>query len=59
MFSAHRVASMRESRSMQSQELAEKMAVKLLFPMILFIFPSVILVMIGPAGMTLYKVFQP
>jgi tight adherence protein C len=51
--------SMRETRSMQSQELAEKMAVKLLFPMILFIFPSVILVMIGPAGMTLYKVFQP
>ena len=51
--------SMRETRSMHSQELAEKMAVKLLFPMILFIFPSVILVMIGPAGMTLYKVFQP
>jgi tight adherence protein C len=50
--------SMRETRSMHSQELAEKMAVKLLFPMILFIFPSVILVMIGPAGMTLYKVFS-
>jgi tight adherence protein C len=50
---------MRETRSMRSQEAAEKMAVKLLFPMILFIFPSVILVMIGPAGMTLYKVFAP
>jgi tight adherence protein C len=51
--------SMRETRSMQSQEAAEKMAVKMLFPMILFIFPSVILVMIGPAGMTLFKVFAP
>lgn len=50
--------SMRETRGMHSQELAEKMAVKMLFPMILFIFPSVILVMIGPAGMTLFKVFS-
>ena len=50
---------MRETRSMRSQEAAEKMAVKLLFPMILFIFPSVILVMVGPAGMTLFKVFAP
>jgi len=48
---------MRETRGMRSQEAAEKMAVKLLFPMIMFIFPSVILVMIGPAGMTLFQVF--
>jgi tight adherence protein C len=50
--------SMRETRSMRSQEAAEKMAVKLLFPMILFIFPSVVLVMVGPAAMTLYKIFS-
>jgi tight adherence protein C len=49
---------MRETRSMRSQEAAEKMAVKLLFPMILFIFPSVVLVMVGPAAMTLYKIFS-
>ncbi len=50
--------SMRETRGTKNQEAAEKMAVKLLFPMILFIFPSVVLVMIGPAGMTLYQVFS-
>jgi len=48
--------SMRENRSMRAQESAEKLAVKLIFPMVLFIFPAVGLVMIGPAGMTLWNV---
>lgn len=48
--------SMRENRSMRAQEAAEKLAVKLIFPMVLFIFPAVGLVMIGPAGMTLWNV---
>jgi tight adherence protein C len=48
--------SMREVRSMRSEEAAEKMAVKLLFPLVFFIFPVMLLVMGGPAGITIYEV---
>jgi tight adherence protein C len=48
-------SSMRESRSLRAQEEAETMAVKLIFPMILFLFPAVVLVTAGPAGMSLIK----
>ena len=48
--------SMRETRSQRAQEAAEKMAVKLIFPMIVFIFPAAVLVMAGPAFMSLYEV---
>ena len=47
--------SMREQRSLAAQECAEKMAVKLLFPMVLFIFPAVMIVMVGPAAIELFK----
>jgi tight adherence protein C len=43
-------ASMREERRMLAEEGAEKMAVKLIIPMVLFIFPAVILVTVGPAA---------
>lgn len=42
-------ASMREERRMLAEEDAERMAVKLIVPMVLFIFPAVILVTVGPA----------
>jgi tight adherence protein C len=41
--------SMRQERSFSAQEAAEKMAVKLLIPMILFFFPAVLIVAVGPA----------
>ncbi len=46
--------SMREERSLRAQEAAEKMAVKLLFPMVLFIFPAVLVVLVGPAAIQLF-----
>ena len=49
-------ASMRELRSSRAEESAEKMAVKLLFPLVFFIFPVMLIVMVGPAGITLYEV---
>jgi tight adherence protein C len=46
--------SMREERSYTAQESAEKMAVKLIFPMVLFIFPAVIVTVAGPALIALF-----
>lgn len=50
--------SMRDERSQKTQEKAEKMAVKLLFPMVLCIFPAVLIVMVGPAAIRLYEVMS-
>lgn len=48
---------MREERSTRAEESAEKMALKMLFPMILFIFPSVFIVLLGPVMIRLMEVF--
>ena len=50
-------ASMRQIRSQRAEEKAEKMAVKLIVPMVAFIFPAVMIVLVGPAGITLSKIF--
>jgi tight adherence protein C len=41
---------MRDERSFIAQESAEKVAVKLLFPLVLFIFPAVLVILAGPAA---------
>jgi tight adherence protein C len=43
----------REERNFTAEENAEKMVVKLIFPMVLFIFPAVIVTVAGPALITL------
>jgi tight adherence protein C len=50
--------SMRETRSQMAEEEAEKTAVKLLFPMVMFIFPVLLIVMVGPAGITLFTTLR-
>ena len=47
--------SMREERVFTAEEHAEKMAVKLIFPMVLFIFPAVLVTLAGPAVITIYQ----
>jgi tight adherence protein C len=51
-------SAMRERRSHLAAEAAEKTAVKLLFPMVLFIFPTIFVVTVGPAAVQLYKLFS-
>ena len=45
--------SLRTARRQQAEELAAKSTVKLLFPLVLFIFPSMFIVLIGPAALNI------
>lgn len=51
-------ASMREERSQRAEEAAEKMGTKMIFPMVLCIFPVVLIVAVGPAVIKLIEVFS-
>jgi tight adherence protein C len=48
---------MRTSRRQKLEELAAKTPVKLVFPMLLFIFPAIIVVILGPAIIRISAVF--
>ena len=45
--------SMREERFFEVEEHAEKIAAKLIIPMLLFIFPAIFVVTVGPAAITI------
>lgn len=47
--------SMRVRRSQIAEEKAAKTAVKLIFPLVLFIFPGIFVVLVGPAGISMYR----
>ncbi len=47
--------SFRTQRYQKAEEFAAKMPVKLIFPLILFIFPSLFVVLLGPAAIRIYK----
>ncbi|QDS94173.1 Bacterial type II secretion system protein F domain protein [Roseimaritima multifibrata] len=47
--------SMRTKRRQMAEEKAAKTAVKLIFPLVLFIFPGIFVVLIGPAGIDMYR----
>ena len=51
--------SMRTTRRLKAEELAAKLPVKLLLPLIFFIFPSMFIVTIGPACIRLVRVLFP
>ncbi len=51
-------AAMRQDRSLRAQEAAEKTAVKLIFPLVVFIFPAVLVVLVGPAAIRLADVIR-
>jgi len=46
-------------RQQRAEEEAAKIAVKLLFPLVLSIFPVLIMVLIGPGGIQIYRILLP
>lgn len=50
---------MRVQRQLRAEETAAKIPTKLLFPLIFFIFPSLLLVLVGPAMISIAKVLLP
>ncbi len=51
--------SMRMRRSQLAEEKAAKTAVKLIFPLVLFIFPAIFVVLVGPAAITMVNEMFP
>lgn len=51
-------ARMRMLRRQTAREKAAKLPVKLLFPTLLFIFPALFVVVIGPAGISIFEMFS-
>ena len=50
---------LRHKRQIRAEELAAKLPTKMLFPLILCIFPAVSIVILGPAGIQVYRVILP
>jgi tight adherence protein C len=51
--------SMRTTRRLKAEEMAAKLPVKLLLPLIFFIFPSIFIVVIGPAAIKAVRLLFP
>ena len=53
-----RQAVARAGYGLRAEEQAEKLAIKLLFPMVIFIFPCMFIVILGPAGIRIRETFM-
>ena len=51
--------SMRTRRRQLAEERAQKTAVKLIFPLVLFIFPGIFVILVGPAAITMVNEMLP
>jgi tight adherence protein C len=50
---------MRTRRRQIAEEKAAKTAVKLIFPLVLFIFPGIFVILVGPAALTMINEMLP
>jgi len=50
---------LRTKRRLRAEEAAAKLSIKLLFPLLFCIFPSIMIVLLGPAVISIYRVFFP
>ena len=50
---------MRIRRRQMAEEKAAKTAVKLIFPLVLFIFPGIFVILVGPAAITMVREMFP
>ena len=50
--------SLRSKRLLQAEEHAAKTTVKLIFPLVFFIFPAMFVVMLGPAAISIMQAFD-
>lgn len=51
----HQADALRTKRRQAAEEKAQKVAVKLMAPLILFIFPAIFVVLVGPAALRMYE----
>jgi len=50
---------LRTRRQLRAEEAAAKIPLKLLFPLIFFVFPSLLVVLLGPAFIQIYRIMLP
>ena len=50
---------LRTKRHQRAEEAAAKISLKLLFPLIFMIFPTLMVILVGPAAMQIYRVLLP
>ncbi len=48
---------LRVKRTMRAEEMAQKLPIKMIIPMILFLLPALMLVLLGPAMITIFRFF--